>query len=150
MLEELAARLGIRLFAPEEREVVQDASGRVDVGRGSWREAVELGVDRVAAGEVVVAVEVAELVEVAKAPAALVECGAPPGHLGRVGGGGLGEPSQDLVADRLAGAEVGDELDDLLFDAVGGREGLVAGVLLAAGGAVVLVPDQVDVVPPPR
>ena len=74
MLEDLAARLGIGLLRPEEQEVVQDASGGVDVGRGPWREAVELG-----------------------------------------------EPSQDLVADRLGGAVVGDEVDDLRFDAVGGR-----------------------------
>ncbi|MEA2392943.1 MAG: hypothetical protein QOJ82_834 [Solirubrobacteraceae bacterium] len=61
MLEQLAARLGVGLLLPEEREVVQDASGSIEVGRRPRREAVELGVDRLAPAEVVVAVEIRPL-----------------------------------------------------------------------------------------
>lgn len=59
------------------------------------------------------------------------------GGLGGVGGGGAGEAAEDLVADGRGGLEVTDELDELGLDEVGVNEGLVAGVIGAAGGALV-------------
>ncbi|MGH2902724.1 MAG: hypothetical protein ACRDK7_03950 [Solirubrobacteraceae bacterium] len=44
---------------------------------------------------------------------------------------------QDLLADRGAGREAGEEVRELVLDLLGGDDRLVAGVVGAAGGAVV-------------
>lgn len=53
------------LGRPERREVFEDAAREVEVGDRLGRERVQLGVDRVAARDVLAALEVAEFVEVA-------------------------------------------------------------------------------------
>jgi hypothetical protein len=118
--QELAAGLEVPLLVPEEREVVEDRAGLVEVGRGSGGELVEFGVDLVAAGDVPGAGEVAELIEVLESAAALQKLLALADGLSAVALVGLGEAAQDLVAEYGTGLEVGDELDDLLLDDVGG------------------------------
>ena len=71
--EELALGLGVGLFLPEDREVLEHLAGLVEVGEGLGGERGKLGVDRVTAGDVLGAGEVAELVEVACAAQALLQ-----------------------------------------------------------------------------
>ncbi|HTR88627.1 MAG TPA: hypothetical protein VMG62_00785 [Solirubrobacteraceae bacterium] len=63
--QEVAPGVGVGLVLPEEGEVGEHLAGVVEVGEGVGREVGELGVDGVAAGDVLGAGEVAELVEVA-------------------------------------------------------------------------------------
>ncbi|MGH2998871.1 MAG: hypothetical protein ACRDNM_06180 [Gaiellaceae bacterium] len=66
-LEHVAFCFWVGLVAPEEGEVVEDLLGLVEVGERLGCEFGELGLDLLAVGEVVGAVEVAEFVQVAEA-----------------------------------------------------------------------------------
>ncbi|MGH2902723.1 MAG: hypothetical protein ACRDK7_03945 [Solirubrobacteraceae bacterium] len=71
--EEVALGGGVGLLLPEDREAFEHFAGLVEVGEGLRCERGQLGVDRVAAGDVLGAGEVAELVEVAGAAQALLQ-----------------------------------------------------------------------------
>lgn len=114
------------MVVPEEGEVVEDLLCPVEVGQRLGRELGELGLDLLAAGEVVAAVEVTEFVQIAQAAQAFVERGALARHLLRLGAVAGREAVEDLLAQERFGLEVGEELDKLLFDEGGAGGGLVA------------------------
>ncbi|HEY5193856.1 MAG TPA: hypothetical protein VIJ39_08305 [Solirubrobacteraceae bacterium] len=134
--EELALGVGVGLGGPEHGEVLEHLGGLVEVRGWLRRERVKLGVDRVAAGDVLGAVEVAQLVQVVAAGEALFKRGATRGGVSalRCVGGQAGE---DLLADRVVGGEACEERGELLLDLLRGDDRLVAGVVGAAAGAVV-------------
>ncbi|HEV7937096.1 MAG TPA: hypothetical protein VGP18_03620 [Solirubrobacteraceae bacterium] len=134
--EELALGGGVGLGGPEHREVLEHLAGLVEVRGWLGRECVKLGVDGVAACDVLGSVEVAQLVEVAAASEALFERGATCGGVPALGCVG-GQASEDLLADRGVGGEAREERGELLLDLLGGDDRLVAGVVGAATGAVV-------------
>jgi hypothetical protein len=96
--EELALGVGIGLAGPEDREVFEHFARLVEAGERLGCEGGQLGVDRVAADDVLGAGEVAELVAVARAVEALLQGVAAldgVARLRRVGG----EAVQDLLGD---------------------------------------------------
>jgi hypothetical protein len=124
-------------LVPEDREVVEPLLGLGEVWEWLRGEFGKFVLDRLAAGEVVAPVEVAELVQVTEPAQALFECGPPADCCGRLAGGGSREPVQDLFLERRFGFEVGDELDQLRFDDFGPDQRLVAALAGAAAGAQV-------------
>ncbi|HEY3960135.1 MAG TPA: hypothetical protein VGL68_06445 [Solirubrobacteraceae bacterium] len=134
--EELALGVGVCLGGPEDREVFEHLACLVEAGERLGCERGQLRVDRVAAGDVLGAGEVAELVEVARAVQALLQGVAAHDGVVRLGCVG-GEAVQDLLADGGVGCEAGEEARKLALDLLGWDDRLVAGVVGAAGGAVV-------------
>jgi hypothetical protein len=105
-------RLALGSASVEQREVFERPAGVVEVGDRVWDEAVEFCVDSVTAGDVFGAWQVAEFVEVSSAVQPLFERDAPAGGLSVLGCVGR-EAGEDLLADRRAGCEVGEELGEL-------------------------------------
>jgi hypothetical protein len=102
--EELALGVGVGLAGPEDREVFEHLAGLVEAGERLGCEGDQLGVDRVAAGDVLGAGEVAELAEVTRAVEALLQGVAARDGVARFGCAGR-EAVQDLLADRGVGRE---------------------------------------------
>jgi hypothetical protein len=136
--EELALGGGVALLAPEDRKVLEHPLGLVEVGDRAGRARGQLCVDRIAASHVLGPRDVAQLIEVTGTTQALFQSGAPLGGFRSLSGSAAGEAAEDLLADRRSGPEVTDELDELLLDDVGMDEGLIAGMVGAAGGAVIV------------
>ncbi|MGH2932968.1 MAG: hypothetical protein ACRDL2_00430, partial [Gaiellaceae bacterium] len=107
-LEHVPFCFWVGLVAPEEGKVVEDLLGLFEVGKWLGSEFCEVRLDLSAAGEVLGAVEVAELVQVAQAAQSFLERGPFPRHLLRFGAVASGEAVEDLLAQEAFGLEVGD------------------------------------------
>ena len=113
---------GVGLAGPEDRKVLEHLLGLVKVGDQAGRARGQLGVDCLAAGHVLGAREVAQLVEVAGTAQALFQCRAPLGSLS-----GAVVAGDELASDRgalhlaLAALAAGETAQQV---ALGGSAGL--------------------------